>query len=144
MKGDLPFRDAEAGPGGSGGSSASGTEMPSAPDGHPNGSTPAVPTSPGLHKRPGPRPGTVEVTFELPPTVDGREVAIVGEFNEWSTDANRVTRDEQGCFRATLVLPAGQRYRFRYLIDGERWENDWRADDYWPNQFGGDDSVLFT
>ena len=114
------------------------------PETHANGTRPGTPSGFGLRKRPGSRPRTVEVTFELPSTVDGTEVAIVGEFNEWSTDANRITRDEDGAFRATLVLPAGRRYRFRYLIDGERWENDWRADDYWPNQFGGDDSVVFT
>ena len=118
--------------------------MSDTPEGHSNGSGAAGPSGPGLHKRPGPRPGTVEVTFELPSWVDASEVAIVGEFNDWSPDANRVARAEDGSFRATVVLPAGQRYRFRYLIDGERWENDWRADDYWPNQFGGDDSVVFT
>jgi len=31
---------------------------------------------------------------------------------------------------------------FRYLVDGERWENDWAADAYVPNPFGGEDSVV--
>jgi len=30
------------------------------------------------------------------------------------------------------------------LIDDERWENDWAADDYVPNGFGGDNSVVRT
>jgi 1,4-alpha-glucan branching enzyme len=109
-----------------------------------NGSHSPAPVGRGLRKRPGATPGTVEVTFELPSTVDATEVAIVGEFNDWSPDALRVTRGDDGAFRATVVLEAGRRYRFRYFLDGERWENDWRADDYWPNQFGGDDSVVFT
>jgi hypothetical protein len=44
-------------------------------------------------------------------------------------------------FSVQLTLAAGT-HRFRYLLDGVRWENDWEADDYEPNDFGGDDSVL--
>ena len=29
-----------------------------------------------------------------------------------------------------------------YLLDGDRWENSWKADRYEPNPFGGDDSVV--
>ena len=42
----------------------------------------------------------------------------------------------------TLVVRVGRRYRFRYLLDGERWENDWEADDYADNDYGGQDSVV--
>ena len=42
----------------------------------------------------------------------------------------------------TVVLDAGRAYRFRYLLDGQRWDNDWAADAYQPNDFGGDDSVV--
>ena len=28
------------------------------------------------------------------------------------------------------------------LLDGQRWDNDWAADAYVPNSFGGDDSVV--
>jgi hypothetical protein len=42
----------------------------------------------------------------------------------------------------TVGLDAGRAYRFRYLLDGQRWDNDWAADAYQPNDFGGDDSVV--
>jgi hypothetical protein len=42
----------------------------------------------------------------------------------------------------TVSIPTGRPYRFRYFLDGERWENDFSADDYTPNPFGSDDSVL--
>ena len=42
----------------------------------------------------------------------------------------------------TVDLDAGRAYRFRYLLDGQRWDNDWAADAYQPNDFGGDDSVV--
>ena len=39
-------------------------------------------------------------------------------------------------------LEAGRAYRFRYLLDGHRWDNDWAADAYEPNDFGAGDSVV--
>ena len=45
-------------------------------------------------------------------------------------------------FRTAVGLRASRRWRFRYVLDGERWENDWAADDYLPNSHGADDSVV--
>lgn len=85
--------------------------------------------------------GEVLATFRLP-VADGAETAhVVGEFNEWSTTAHPMTRQDDG-FTAEIPLQPGRAYRFRYLLDGERWENDWAADAYVPNDFGGDDSVI--
>ena len=42
----------------------------------------------------------------------------------------------------TVPLVPGQTYRFRYLIDDARWENDWEADDYVDNAHGGQDSLV--
>ena len=49
---------------------------------------------------------------------------------------------EDAGFSITLSLNAGHNYRFRYLLDGQRWENNWAADAYVPNPFGTEDSVL--
>ena len=51
-------------------------------------------------------------------------------------------RDAEGGFSLTVALDAGRAYRFRYLLDDQRWENDWAADAYLPNSFGGDDSIV--
>ena len=51
-------------------------------------------------------------------------------------------RRKDGSFALTLSLPVGQQYRFRYLLDGERWTNDPAADASIPNPFGSADSVL--
>jgi 1,4-alpha-glucan branching enzyme len=83
---------------------------------------------------------THDVRFAHPAQVDANEIAVVGDFNDWSLTAHRMARDDAGVWTATVELPAG-RYRFRYLIDGDRWENDWSADDYEANDFGGHDSV---
>ncbi len=66
---------------------------------------------------------------------------MCGEWNDWSADADVMRRDAEGGFSTTVDLEAGRAYRFRYLLDGERWDNDWAADAYLPNGFGGDDSV---
>lgn len=83
---------------------------------------------------------SIHVTFELPPAVKAREVFVSGEFNGWTSTP--LERQEDGWFRVTLPLACGRSYRFRYLLDGERWENDWSADLYTPNDFGGEDSVV--
>lgn len=51
-------------------------------------------------------------------------------------------RDRDGSFSLVVRLETGRSYRFRYLLDDQRWENDWAADAYVPNAFGEDDSVV--
>ena len=86
-------------------------------------------------------PGSVVVRFRLPHAVEAEKVSVVGDFNDWSSDDDLMDRDEEG-FVLERPLALGRSYRYRFLLDGERWENDWAADAYVPNEFGGDDSVL--
>jgi 1,4-alpha-glucan branching enzyme len=85
--------------------------------------------------------GKINVTFELPPAVMAGKAVVLGDFNGWQDDGTPMKKRKNGGLSATVRLDPG-RYRFRYLIDGERWENDWSADDYEPNAYGGDDSVV--
>jgi len=86
--------------------------------------------------------GKASVTFTLDPRVGAQTAAVCGEWNDWSAGADVMHRDDEGGFSLTLDLEAGRTYRFRYLLDEERWENDWAADAYLPNSYGGDDSVV--
>lgn len=91
------------------------------------------------------RQGAVcSVTFVLPKDAapDAGSVCVLGEFNNWSPDAHQLSRREEGDFAITLELEAGRAYRFRYVIDGWKYENDWFADRYEPNPYGGEDSVV--
>lgn len=83
-----------------------------------------------------------KVTFELPADVEAQEVAVLGEFNNWTPEAHLLKKAKKGGFSTTVSLEAGQSYRFRYLVDGKRWENDPEADAYLPNLFGTTDSVI--
>ena len=86
--------------------------------------------------------GKARVTFTVDPQVGAQTAAVCGEWNDWSADADVMHRDAEGGFSVTVGLEAGRAYRFRYLLDGQRWDNDWSADAYQPNGFGGDDSVV--
>ena len=86
--------------------------------------------------------GRASVTFTLDPGVGAQSAAVCGEWNDWSADADVMCRDAEGGFSVTVDLEAGRVYRFRYLLDGQRWDNDWAADAYLPNGFGGDDSAV--
>ncbi len=85
--------------------------------------------------------GKVRVGFSLPPEVEAERVAVCGDFTEWAPTLV-MKRSKHGQWRASVRLDAGRRYRFRYLVDGDRWENDREADGYEPNPFGSDDSVV--
>jgi 1,4-alpha-glucan branching enzyme len=70
-------------------------------------------------------------------------VKIVGDFNEWNTtEAIEMKSLKKGGFKAVLNLETGKDYQFRYLVDGEKWENDWAADKYIANEYGEDNSVV--
>jgi len=86
--------------------------------------------------------GSCRVTFELPREVDASTVSLCGEFNEWEPSAHPMKPRKQGGFSTRISLRSGRIYRFRYLLDGGRWENDWAADGYVPNSFGTEDSLL--
>ena len=71
-------------------------------------------------------------------------MAVCGDWNDWSAGARVMRRDTEEGLSLTVSLGTGRayRYRFRYLLDGQRWDNDWAADAYIRNGFGGDDSVV--
>jgi len=85
-----------------------------------------------------------KVTFTLPKEAapEAETVYVMGEFNDWSRDANPLKRQKNGDFSVSLDLEKGRSYRFRYLVDGWKFENDWQADRYEANPYGGDDSVI--
>lgn len=83
-----------------------------------------------------------KVTFDLPSQVNAERVSICGEFNNWNPDANILKKRKDGRWSITISLEAGRYYRFKYLIDGKNWENDWNADEYTGNLYGTEDSVI--
>jgi 1,4-alpha-glucan branching enzyme len=89
-----------------------------------------------------PKSRIYQVTFELPPEVNAQTANLCGEFNAWDEMSLPMKRRGDGGFSLTVSLKKGRAYRFRYLLDGHRWENDPAADVYVPNPFGSEDSVV--
>ena len=73
-----------------------------------------------------------KVTFTVDPTlVDGaKEVAVLGDFNNWDPSETSMKKGKDGSFAKTRELEVGHEYQFRYLVDGTRWINDTEADKY--------------
>jgi 1,4-alpha-glucan branching enzyme len=85
--------------------------------------------------------GKVRVTFCIPAAIWADTVHVVGSFNNWSQTLHPLHLDDTG-WHTTLELEAGRSYEYRYLINSSEWHNDWHADHYVPNEYGGDNSVV--
>lgn len=79
---------------------------------------------------------TVGETYFLPPRMEedrlvfyfhddwAKTVALAGDFNQWDTTQTPFTRNEKGVWRAEIdLLPAGK-FRYKIVIDGNRWIED--------------------
>jgi 1,4-alpha-glucan branching enzyme len=98
-----------------------------------------------ITKRAGSRAGRVAVTFQLPESIWAESVHLVGDFNDWNRRSHPLTRSrDDATWQITLELDQGKSYQFRYLVNGADWQNDWNADRYVPNPYGGENSVLDT
>ncbi len=86
----------------------------------------------------------IAVTFRLPSTTWAESVHLVGDFNGWNRHSHPLKRVEDGSWEITLRLPKGRAYQFRYLVNDANWQNDWKADRYERNPFGGTNSVVET
>lgn len=82
------------------------------------------------------------VTFTVPRETPAEAVHLCGDFNEWGRDTLPLLRRKDGRFSRSISLKSGRNYRFRYLLNEDRWENDHSADDYVSNPFGTEDSVI--
>jgi 1,4-alpha-glucan branching enzyme len=84
-----------------------------------------------------------KATFTLPAEAapEAKTVEILGDFNNWK-EGVEMKKQKNGIFKAIVELEAGKEYQFRYLIDGETWENDWEADKYVSTPYGTENSVV--
>ncbi len=81
------------------------------------------------------------VTFSL--AGEGlRRAFVVGDFNDWDKQKNPLEARKDGSLSTSVVLKTGREYRFRYYLDGDRWQNDETADALVANPFGSEDGIL--
>lgn len=50
-------------------------------------------------------------------------VALVGDFNAWKADGKLMKRDAGGLWNVKVSLAPGT-YQYKFVVNGERWEED--------------------
>jgi 1,4-alpha-glucan branching enzyme len=96
-----------------------------------------------IEKKPSPNGKSVRVKFELPGDTATDSVYVVGDFNEWSeSDHPMKYVKSRNVWNATVSLEPGRSYQFRYLIDGDQWQNDEEADGLEPSPYFSENSVI--
>ncbi len=87
-----------------------------------------------------------KVTFRLAkheqPDYKITSVYLVADFNDWSFTATPMDRLKNGDYKVIIELEPGKKYEFRYLLNGEKWYNEWEADEYIMGDFGKDNCVI--
>jgi hypothetical protein len=86
------------------------------------------------------------VTFILSNGIgkNAKRAEVVGEFNNWTHSATPMKKLRDGTFVATIELPIGREYQFRYLLDNNSWMNDSDADRFVPTPFGDSENCVLT
>lgn len=83
-----------------------------------------------------------KVTFAIE-AEDAQNVSVVGSFNEWNTEATKLTKLKNGTFKGTVDLEKDNSYEFRYVVDGT-YVNDEQADAYQWNEFAAAENGLLN
>jgi len=86
---------------------------------------------------------SAEVQFSLRISdTKAHTVAIAGDFNDWSPQANTLKDPEgDGIWTGTLKLEPG-RYEYMFVLDGEKWLPDPNALRYVKDGFGNKNAIL--
>jgi 1,4-alpha-glucan branching enzyme len=86
----------------------------------------------------------VKLTFTLSLADTPNPVSVLGDFNGWDPHAHPLKKRTNGTRSATVVVPKGRRYTFKYLADGGTWFNEIDADEHTTNEYGEVNSVVAT
>lgn len=86
--------------------------------------------------------GMVNIEFTVPAAIGASYADLVAEFTSWvPLPMDRLT---DGRFSITVRLAAGHTWKYRFLVDGDRWVNDWNALDYVVDDDGCGMSLIRT
>lgn len=96
-----------------------------------------------IRKYRSPIAGHVRVVFELPSCVWADRISLTGDFNEWRENDIVLKQARSGVWQASVDLPLGARYQFRYVVDGQ-WSTDSHADGMSDNSYGSQNSLVIA
>lgn len=75
--------------------------------------------SPRMPRRPSTKQPVVFEYFDPSASI----VTLVGDFNKWDLKARPLKRDAGGLWKVTVRLEPGT-YQYKFVVNGERWEED--------------------
>jgi 1,4-alpha-glucan branching enzyme len=91
--------------------------------------------------KPGAKSAPAKKTVPLVVRIAGvREVAVTGDFTNWSAQGVALSQIRDGEWAVNLDLSPGE-HQYRLRVDGE-WRDDPAARRHVPNPFGGENCVL--
>lgn len=87
-----------------------------------------------------PAVGTKAVTlsFYAP---SAKTVSLAGDFNKWSSEKGRMKREADGTWTLEVPLKPGV-YHYMFVVDGDDWVTDPRAESYRDDGFGNKNAIL--
>ena len=87
-----------------------------------------------------------KVTFRLAkheqPDYKITSAHVVADFNDWSFKDTPMEKLKNGDYKVIVELEPGKKYEFRYLLNTNKWYNEWEADEYIMGDFGKDNCVI--
>ena len=85
---------------------------------------------------------TVVFTVNVEAANGAEKVYLAGDFNSWDTTSIPMKKSPDGSFSVKKQLETNKEYQFRYLLDGNTWINDWKADKYVRSELANDDNSV--
>jgi hypothetical protein len=74
-----------------------------------------------IYKRKTERGDRPLISFEIPGSLWVERIHVVGDLYDWDRASLPFRLTRQGNWQIEIELDSGREYRFRYLVDGERW-----------------------
>lgn len=74
-----------------------------------------------------------DVLFSLPAEAltGANKICVLGDFNDWKSSKEfELKIQPDGSASTTITLEAGKEYKYRFLINDEKWVNDYHAERY--------------
>jgi 1,4-alpha-glucan branching enzyme len=73
---------------------------------------------------------------------EARSVALCGDFNEWNQLNTPLAREADGIWRVRIDSLRAGRYRYKFVIDDDKWVDDPANGLKEPDEFGGFNSLV--
>lgn len=73
---------------------------------------------------------------------EARTVSLAGDFNDWATTQDLFEKDHKGIWRVTIKEPESGSYRYKFVVNDERWIDDPANELKEADSFGGFNSIL--